>query len=54
VVKGEAELPECIFMLPQKFRQLSQELSALLERAIPLNPQDYKEGKTGRIKKRKK
>jgi iron only hydrogenase large subunit-like protein len=32
VVKGEAELGDCIFNLPQKFTELSQELSELLSR----------------------
>ncbi len=51
VVKGETELSDCIFMLPQKFRQLSQELSELLERAIPLKPKNHKKNKTDERKK---
>lgn len=38
VVKGEAQLTDCIFKLPQKFKDLSQELSELLERRFLLNP----------------
>jgi CO dehydrogenase/acetyl-CoA synthase gamma subunit (corrinoid Fe-S protein) len=32
IVKGEAELTDCIFNLPQKFVDLSQELSKLLNK----------------------
>jgi len=31
VVRGDAELTDCIFNLPQKFKELSQEFSELLE-----------------------
>jgi hypothetical protein len=33
VVKGEAELSACIFNLPQKFSELSEELLALLNKS---------------------
>jgi iron only hydrogenase large subunit-like protein len=36
VVKGEAELTDCIFNLPQKFSALSQELSELLQKSASL------------------
>jgi hypothetical protein len=37
IVKGEAELIDCIFNLPQKFAELSQELSKLLDKSVSLN-----------------
>ena len=37
IVKGEAELTDCIFNLPQKFAELSQELSKLLDKSVSLN-----------------
>jgi iron only hydrogenase large subunit-like protein len=37
VVKGEAELTDCIFNLPQKFRELHQELGGILEKSFGLN-----------------
>jgi len=37
VVKGEAELTDCIFNLPQKFADLSQELSELLNKSASLS-----------------
>ncbi|MFQ5721016.1 MAG: [Fe-Fe] hydrogenase large subunit C-terminal domain-containing protein [Candidatus Aminicenantales bacterium] len=42
VVRGKAELTDCIFNLPQRFRELSQELSELLERTIYLIPSKSK------------
>jgi iron only hydrogenase large subunit-like protein len=37
VVKGEAELTDCIFNLPQKFTEMSKELSELLNKTAFLN-----------------
>ena len=37
IVKGEAELTDCIFNLPKKFAELSQELSKLLDKSVSLN-----------------
>jgi iron only hydrogenase large subunit-like protein len=37
VVKGEAELTDCIFNLPQKFTELTQELSELLNKSAFLS-----------------
>jgi hypothetical protein len=34
VVRGEAELTDCIFSLPQKFAELSKELSELLNKSV--------------------
>jgi hypothetical protein len=38
VVKGEAELSDCIFNLPQKFAELSQELLGLLNKSAIARP----------------
>lgn len=38
VVKGEAQLSDCIFNLPHRFRELTQELSNLLDKTASLNP----------------
>ncbi len=37
VVKGEAGLTDCIFNLPQKYSELSQELSELLDKSASLS-----------------
>jgi len=37
VVRGEAEFTDCIFNLPQKFAELSQELSELLNKSASLS-----------------
>ncbi|MDH5384293.1 MAG: 4Fe-4S binding protein [Candidatus Aminicenantes bacterium] len=37
IVKGEAELTDCIFYLPDKFAALSKELSELLNKPVSLN-----------------
>jgi len=37
IVKGEAELTDCIFNLPKKFAALSQELSKMLDKSVLLN-----------------
>lgn len=46
VVKGEAELTDCIFYLPQKFKELSQELLELLNKSASLRPIKSLIGKT--------
>jgi iron only hydrogenase large subunit-like protein len=54
VVKGEAELSDCIFNLPHRFIELSQELSELLCKTASLNPAEQKakrKDKKGRVKK---
>jgi len=48
VVKGKSELTDCIFELPQRFKELSQELCELLNKTAPLNPTKSE------LKKRKK
>ncbi|MFC2164002.1 [Fe-Fe] hydrogenase large subunit C-terminal domain-containing protein [Acidobacteriota bacterium] len=37
IVRGEAELTDCIFNLPKKFATLSQELSKMLDKSVSLN-----------------
>jgi hypothetical protein len=37
IVKGEAELADCIFNLPKKFAALSEELSQLLDKSVSFN-----------------
>ncbi len=49
VVKGEAELIDCVFNLPQKFTELSEEFSDLLKK-----PAFLSKTKSGVKKKRKK
>lgn len=54
VVRGEAELTDCVFNLPQRFKELSQELSELLDKYVSLHPimaKDKKE-KKGKAKKK--
>jgi iron only hydrogenase large subunit-like protein len=53
VVRGKAERTDCVFNLPQKFRELSKELSALLDKSVSLNPIMSKgtKGKKGKTKK---
>jgi hypothetical protein len=51
VVKGEAELTDCIFDFPQKHNDLSQELSGLLKKPVCLNqtkPSPKKTSKKGK------
>lgn len=43
VVRGETKLADCIFNLPQKFQELSLELSELLTRYMSVNPVQSKE-----------
>jgi hypothetical protein len=38
VVKEEADLSECIFNLPQQFKELSQELMELLNKSTIARP----------------
>jgi iron only hydrogenase large subunit-like protein len=38
VVMGDAEVMDCIFNLPQKFRKLSEELTKIFEKSPYLNP----------------
>lgn len=38
VVKGEAELSDCVFNLPERIRLLSQELTKWLDKTMPPNP----------------
>ena len=38
IVRGETELTNCIFKFPQRFKALSQELSALLDKSIVATP----------------
>ena len=35
VVKGEVSLYDCVFMLPEKFKNLSQELASILKKSHP-------------------
>lgn len=53
VVKEEAELTGCIFNLPQRYKELSQELSNLLSKSAFFNPikSKRKKSKKGKIKK---
>lgn len=37
IVRGEAELTDCVFNLPQRFRELSQEISELLDKSASMN-----------------
>jgi len=48
VVKGEAELTDCIFNLPQKFADLSQELSELLNKSAFLSQAKSRTKKTSK------
>ncbi len=53
VVRGEAELTDCIFNLPQRFKQLTREMSELLDKSLSLNPnkskdREDKKGKQGK------
>ncbi len=41
VVKGEADPADCVFILPQKFKELSQELIELLDKYASLRPVKY-------------
>ncbi len=38
VVRGEAELADCIFNLPRPLRKFRHEISELLDKSFPLNP----------------
>ncbi len=40
VVRGEVELTDCFFNLPQRFAELSQEISELLNKSMFLNPKN--------------
>ncbi len=51
IVKGEARLTDCIFNLPQKFAELSQEISELLDK--PTFPSRTRSGAKKTSKKRK-
>ncbi len=58
VVRGEAELTDCIFNLPHRFIELTQELSDLLKKSAALNPSKFgakksikKEGQKNEIKR---
>jgi hypothetical protein len=54
VVRGETELSLCIFNLPQKYKELSQELSKLLNKSSimkPLKPSPKKKKKESETKK---
>ncbi len=46
IVKGEAEFTDCIFNLPQKYAELSQELSELLDKSASLSSIKSNIGKT--------
>lgn len=50
VVRGEAEISDCVFNLPQKLRLLYDQMSELLNKSVPLNPAHHKEkkAKTGK------
>lgn len=50
VVRGEAELSYCIFNLPKKYRELSQELSELLNKSAFMKP--IKQGSKKKKQKR--
>jgi hypothetical protein len=54
VVKGEAELIDCIFNLPRKFTDLSQELSELLKKPACLSQTKRNPKKTSKKGKTKK
>jgi hypothetical protein len=47
VVKGEAKLTDCIFNVPQRFKDLSQELAELLNRSASARPVRASRSKTG-------
>ncbi len=49
VVRGEAELTDCIFNLPRRYKELTQELSELLNKSAVLN-----QAKSGAKKQSKK
>ena len=52
IVKGEAQLTDCIFNLPQEFAELSQELSEILEKSASFR--SVKHGFTKAINKKEK
>ena len=50
VVRGEAEISDCVFNLPQKLKLLYDQMSELLNKSVPLNPALHKgkKAKTGK------
>ena len=50
VVKGEARLADCIFNLPQRFKELSRELVELLDKSASLHPVKSHFGRTSNKK----
>lgn len=51
VVKGDSKITECVFMLPNRFKELSRELNELLDRRVPdhsRNPEEKPSSKKGR------
>jgi len=48
VVRGDAELTDCIFNLPQRFKELSQEFSKLFNKPVSLNSSKSNAKKTGK------
>jgi Fe-S-cluster-containing hydrogenase component 2 len=48
VVRGDAQLIDCIFNLPQRFEELSQEFSELFKKPVSLNSRKSRAKKTGK------
>jgi Fe-S-cluster-containing hydrogenase component 2 len=48
VVRGNAQINDCIFNLPQRFEELSQEFSKLFNKPVSLNSSKSKPKKTGK------
>ena len=48
VVRGDAQLTNCIFNLPQRFKELSQEFSKLFNKPVSLNSSKSSAKKTGK------
>ncbi len=48
VVRGDAQLTNCIFNLPQRFKELSQEFSKLFNKPVSLNSNKSSAKKTGK------
>ncbi len=48
VVRGNAQITDCIFNLPQRFEELSQEFSKLFNKPVSLNSKKSRAKKTGK------
>jgi hypothetical protein len=51
VVRGNAQITDCIFNLPQRFEELSQEFSKLFNKPFSLNSSKSSAKKTGKKRK---